>query len=173
MGIKKAHAEWADNVCNTLEKLIREERQANNGLGFAIINDQHVKGVKHMSDKLANVLGLIIRSFLEGGFNDTDLKRLNHIFKEANSSDTFKIVDGKEVVTHGNPTLNDPEESDEAKYIHIIASLRAMGFSKAEIEAGINALDENKYKTFDVNSVLTDIVKNITTQKEIQSRKLN
>lgn len=159
--IKKAHANWVDNVCTKLVELIKVERNNNNGVSFAIINDKHAKNVKRMSNDLAKMLGLIIQSFFSGGLNDQDVKRLNHIFKDANSGPTFKVENGAR-----------QELSDEEKYIDIISRLRALGFNREEIENGINALDENKYKEFNVDEVFADIVKNITTAKE-QARKLN
>ena len=56
-------------------------------------------------------------------------------------------------------------QSDEEKYIEIISSLRALGYSKSEIEYGINKLDETKYKEFVPEDVLADIIKNITNHK--------
>ena len=56
-------------------------------------------------------------------------------------------------------------QSDEEKYIEIISSLRALGYSKSEIEYGFNKLDETKYKEFVPEDVLADIIKNITNHK--------
>ena len=56
-------------------------------------------------------------------------------------------------------------QSDEEKYIEIISSLRALGYTKSEIEYGINKLDETKYKEFIPEDVLADIIKNITNHK--------
>lgn len=62
-------------------------------------------------------------------------------------------------------SLNNQSQSDEEKYIEIISSLRALGYSKSEIEYGINKLDETKYKEFVPEDVLADIIKNITNHK--------
>ena len=64
-----------------------------------------------------------------------------------------------------NESINNQAQSDEEKYIEIISSLRALGYSKSEIEYGINKLDETKYKEFVPEDVLADIIKNITNHK--------
>ena len=64
-----------------------------------------------------------------------------------------------------NEQVNNQAQSDEEKYIEIISSLRALGYSKSEIEYGINKLDETKYKEFVPEDVLADIIKNITNHK--------
>ena len=69
------------------------------------------------------------------------------------------------VTSEANDMLNSQGQSDEEKYIEIISSLRALGYSKSEIEYGINKLDETKYKEFIPEDVLADIIKNITNHK--------
>ena len=54
---------------------------------------------------------------------------------------------------------------DEKQFLEIIDSLRALGYSKEEIEYGINKLDENKYDEFKVEDILADIIKNISSLK--------
>ena len=94
----------------------------------------------------------------------------------SNLSDLFYSVssyDDKEVKVNQNSNKNELTKNevsnevivDEKKFIEIIDSLRSLGYSKDEIEYGINKLDENKYSEFNVEDILADIIKNISSLK--------
>lgn len=160
--MNKNNNSWFNEFYNVVLNSIRELRIANNGRGLgSLLQDSD------RDSKLTDLVIMIAKNFLSHGFTNANLLKLYALIQDANASDTFKVVDGKEVITHHNPTLNYPEEtstdsrSDEEKYIEVISSLRALGFTKEEIEKGINALNEDKYKTFDVHQVLNDIIDNI------------
>lgn len=80
--------------------------------------------------------------------------------KEPDESNQVKVTND-----FNETNINNQNQSDEEKYIEIISSLRALGYSKSEIEYGINKLDETKYKEFVPEDVLADIIKNITNHK--------
>ncbi|MBQ3621559.1 hypothetical protein II941_01945 [bacterium] len=80
--------------------------------------------------------------------------------KEPDESNQVKVTND-----FNETSINNQNQSDEEKYIEIISSLRALGYSKSEIEYGINKLDETKYKEFVPEDVLADIIKNITNHK--------
>ena len=94
----------------------------------------------------------------------------------SNLSDLFYSVssyDDKELKVNQNSNKNELTKNeisnevivDEKKFIEIIDSLRSLGYSKDEIEYGINKLDENKYNEFNVEDILADIIKNISSLK--------
>lgn len=94
----------------------------------------------------------------------------------SNLSDLFYSVssyDDKEVKANQSSNKNELTKNevtnevivDEKKFIEIIDSLRSLGYSKDEIEYGINKLDENKYSEFNVEDILADIIKNISSLK--------
>ena len=94
----------------------------------------------------------------------------------SNLSDLFYSVssyDDKEVKVNQNYNKNELTKNevsnevivDEKKFIEIIDSLRSLGYSKDEIEYGINKLDENKYSEFNVEDILAVIIKNISSLK--------
>ncbi|MBQ5500787.1 MAG: hypothetical protein IIT81_01060, partial [Mycoplasmataceae bacterium] len=94
----------------------------------------------------------------------------------SNLSDLFYSVssyDDKELKVNQNSNKNELTKNevsnevivDEKKFIEIIDSLRSLGYSKDEIEYGINKLDENKYSEFNVEDILADIIKNISSLK--------
>ena len=84
----------------------------------------------------------------------------------SNLSDLFNAFSNEEPKELIKTKKEDKNETiDEAKFIEIIDSLKALGYSKDEIEYGINKLDENKYQDFNVEEVLADIIKNISSLK--------
>ena len=84
---------------------------------------------------------------------------------EKQEGELVNQVEPAKVADSFSEPTNNQVQSDEEKYIEIISSLRALGYTKSEIEYGINKLDETKYKEFIPEDVLADIIKNITNHK--------
>lgn len=106
---------------------------------------------------------IIISNLAEDYCNKSTNKQslnLEAEIKEPDESNQVKVTND-----FNETSINNQNQSDEEKYIEIISSLRALGYSKSEIEYGINKLDETKYKEFVPEDVLADIIKNITNHK--------
>ncbi len=101
-------------------------------------NYEALINMKGISEKIAKVI----------------INNLGDVYEDKNSIEKQNINNQKQDV-----------QSDEEKYIEIIESLKALGYTKNEIEYGISKLDESKYKDFVIEDILADIIKNIATRK--------
>lgn len=106
---------------------------------------------------------IIISNLAEDYCNKSTNKQSLNLEAEIKEPDESNQV--KATNDFNETSINNQSQSDEEKYIEIISSLRALGYSKSEIEYGINKLDETKYKEFIPEDVLADIIKNITNHK--------
>lgn len=50
---------------------------------------------------------------------------------------------------------------EQTKLIIIITTLKKLGYTKEQVEKGINKLDESKYTEINISEIVNDIVKNI------------
>ena len=108
---------------------------------------------------------IMISNLAEDYGNKSANKQPMNLEAEIKEQDPNIQVDQIKAPSDLNNETNNHVQSDEEKYIEIISSLRALGYSKSEIEYGINKLDETKYKEFIPEDVLADIIKNITNHK--------
>lgn len=126
----------------------------NSELITKLITNKDLKGLsalKGISEKVAKVIisNLSDLFYSVSGYDDKELK----VNQNSNKNELTKNEVSNEVIV------------DEKKFIEIIDSLRSLGYSKDEIEYGINKLDENKYNEFNVEDILADIIKNISSLK--------
>ena len=126
----------------------------NSELITKLITNKDLKGLsalKGISEKVAKVIisNLSDLFYSVSSYDDKELK----VNQNSNKNELTKNEVSNEVIV------------DEKKFIEIIDSLRSLGYSKDEIEYGINKLDENKYNEFNVEDILADIIKNISALK--------
>ncbi|MBQ5492378.1 MAG: hypothetical protein IIT97_00205 [Mycoplasmataceae bacterium] len=126
----------------------------NSELITKLITNKDLKGLsalKGISEKVAKVIisNLSDLFYSVSSYDDKELK----VNQNSNKNELTKNEVSNEVIV------------DEKKFIEIIDSLRSLGYSKDEIEYGINKLDENKYSEFNVEDILADIIKNISSLK--------
>lgn len=126
----------------------------NSELITKLITNKDLKGLsalKGISEKVAKVIisNLSDLFYSVSSYDDKELK----VNQSSNKNELTKNEVSNEVIV------------DEKKFIEIIDSLRSLGYSKDEIEYGINKLDENKYNEFNVEDILADIIKNISSLK--------
>lgn len=126
----------------------------NSELITKLITNKDLKGLsalKGISEKVAKVIisNLSDLFYSVSSYDDKELK----VNQNSNKNQLTKNEVSNEVIV------------DEKKFIEIIDSLRSLGYSKDEIEYGINKLDENKYSEFNVEDILADIIKNISSLK--------
>lgn len=126
----------------------------NSELITKLITNKDLKGLsalKGISEKVAKVIisNLSDLFYSVSSYDDKELKPNQN----SNKNELTKNEVSNEVIV------------DEKKFIEIIDSLRSLGYSKDEIEYGINKLDENKYNEFNVEDILADIIKNISSLK--------
>lgn len=126
----------------------------NSELITKLITNKDLKGLsalKGISEKVAKVIisNLSDLFYSVSSYDDKELK----VNQNSNKNELAKNEVSNEVIV------------DEKKFIEIIDSLRSLGYSKDEIEYGINKLDENKYSEFNVEDILADIIKNISSLK--------
>ncbi|MBO6041838.1 hypothetical protein J6P59_06745 [bacterium] len=126
----------------------------NSELITKLITNKDLKGLsalKGISEKVAKVIisNLSDLFYSVSSYDDKELK----VNQNSNKNELTKNEVSNEVIV------------DEKKFIEIIDSLRSLGYSKDEIEYGINKLDENKYNEFNVEDILADIIKNISSLK--------
>lgn len=126
----------------------------NSELITKLITNKDLKGLsalKGISEKVAKVIisNLSDLFYSVSSYDDKELK----VNQNSNKNELTKNEVSNEVIV------------DEKKFIEIIESLRSLGYSKDEIEYGINKLDENKYSEFNVEDILADIIKNISSLK--------
>lgn len=126
----------------------------NSELITKLITNKDLKGLsalKGISEKVAKVIisNLSDLFYSVSSYDDKEVK----VNQSSNKNGLTKNEVSNEVIV------------DEKKFIEIIDSLRSLGYSKDEIEYGINKLDENKYNEFNVEDILADIIKNISSLK--------
>lgn len=126
----------------------------NSELITKLITNKDLKGLsalKGISEKVAKVIisNLSDLFYSVSSYDDKEVK----VNQSSNKNELTKNEVSNEVIV------------DEKKFIEIIDSLRSLGYSKDEIEYGINKLDENKYSEFNVEDILADIIKNISSLK--------
>ncbi|MBR4486628.1 hypothetical protein IKS57_04725, partial [bacterium] len=120
----------------------------NSELITKLITNKDLKGLsalKGISEKVAKVI----------------ISNLSDLyFSVTNNNKELKNKNKQNYELAKNEVINKENAVDEKQFLEIIDSLRAVGYSKEEIEYGINKLDENKYDEFKVEDILADIIKN-------------
>lgn len=56
--------------------------------------------------------------------------------------------------------------NEQTKLIIIITTLKKLGYTKEQVEKGINKLDESKYTEINISEIVNDIIKNIEQGEE-------